>query len=56
MEEGGNTNSTITPLRSLWVIWYAVLTIDYCDYVTTVTKVSSGGMKSFGGDEGWTKT
>ena len=34
----------------LWVVWYAVLTTEH--YITTVTRVNSGGMKSLGWDEG----
>ena len=47
MEKRGNT-IFMTTSPKLWVIWYAVLTTEYCDYVTTVTRVSESGIKGFG--------
>ena len=41
----------LLPLK-LWVIWYAVLTTKYRDYVKTVTRVNRGEIRDFGRDEG----
>ena len=51
MEKRGNTISMTTSPK-LWVIWYAVLATEYCDYVTAVTRVNRGMMKGFDWDDG----